>query len=69
MIKIAVEPEMKGRYLKLTKHLLLATILILIIEAFGYMFFMHENFEHTKIVALIFGPGLFPSYLIMYIYI
>ena len=28
MIKIAVEPEMKGRYLKLTKHLLLATILI-----------------------------------------
>ena len=28
MIKIAVEHEMKGRYLMLTKHLLLATILI-----------------------------------------
>ena len=28
MVKIAVEPEVKGRYLKLTKHLLLATILI-----------------------------------------
>ena len=28
MIKIAIEPEMKAKYLKLTKHLLLATILI-----------------------------------------
>ena len=28
MVKVAVEPEMKGRYLKLTKHLLIATILI-----------------------------------------
>ena len=54
---------------KRTFIVFLATILILIIDAFGYMFFMHENFEHTKIVALIFGPGLFPSYLIMYIYL
>lgn len=30
MIKIAVEPEMKSKYLKLTKHLLLATILVTI---------------------------------------
>ena len=28
MIKIAVEPEMKAKYLKLTKHLLVATIVI-----------------------------------------
>lgn len=28
MIKIATEPEMKSKYLKLTKHLLMATILI-----------------------------------------
>ena len=28
MVKIAVEPEMKSKYLKLTKHLLMATILI-----------------------------------------
>lgn len=28
MIKIATEPEMKAKYLKLTKHLLMATILI-----------------------------------------
>ena len=28
MIKIATEPEMKSKYLKLTKHLLIATILI-----------------------------------------
>ena len=28
MIKIAIEPEIKAKYLKLTKHLLLATILI-----------------------------------------
>ncbi len=28
MIKIAIEPEMKSKYLKLTKHLLMATILI-----------------------------------------
>lgn len=28
MIKIAVEPEMKAKYLKLTKHLLIATILV-----------------------------------------
>ena len=28
MIKITVEPEMKAKYLKLTKHLLVATILI-----------------------------------------
>lgn len=28
MIKIATEPEMKSKYLKLTKHLLVATILI-----------------------------------------
>lgn len=28
MIKIAIEPEMKSKYLKLTKHLLIATILI-----------------------------------------
>ena len=54
---------------KRTFIVFLATILILIIEAFSYMFFMHENFEHTKIVILIFGPGLFPSYLIMYIFL
>lgn len=30
MIKIATEPEMKAKYLKLTKHLLMATILITI---------------------------------------
>lgn len=28
MIKIAIEPEMKSKYLKLTKHLLIATVLI-----------------------------------------
>ena len=28
MIKIATEPEMKSKYLKLTKHLLIATVLI-----------------------------------------
>lgn len=28
MVKIAVEPEMKSKYLKLTKHLLMATILV-----------------------------------------
>ena len=28
MIKIAIEPEMKVRYIKLTKHLLIATVLI-----------------------------------------
>ena len=28
MIKIAIEPEMKEKYIKLTKHLLIATILI-----------------------------------------
>ena len=28
MIKIATEPEMKAKYLKLTKHLLIATVLI-----------------------------------------
>lgn len=28
MIKIAIEPEMKAKYLKLTKHLLIATVLI-----------------------------------------
>ena len=28
MIKIAIEPEMKSKYLKLTKHLLMATVLI-----------------------------------------
>lgn len=30
MIKIAIEPEYKARYLKLTKHLLIATILVTI---------------------------------------
>lgn len=30
MIKIAVEPEMKGKYLKLIKHLLIATVFITI---------------------------------------
>ena len=28
MIKIAIEPEMKAKYIKLTKHLLIATVLI-----------------------------------------
>ena len=28
MIKIVTEPEMKAKYLKLTKHLLIATVLI-----------------------------------------
>lgn len=28
MVKIAIEPEMKSKYLKLTKHLLIATVLI-----------------------------------------
>lgn len=30
MIKIAIEPEMKAKYIKLTKHLLMATVLITI---------------------------------------
>ena len=30
MIKIAVEPEMKAKYLKLIKHLLIATVFITI---------------------------------------
>ncbi|MBO5348304.1 MAG: hypothetical protein J6A89_00560 [Clostridia bacterium] len=34
MIKIAVEPEMKAKYLKLTKHLLVATILITVSLSF-----------------------------------
>ena len=52
-----------------TALVFLATIIILILEAFGYMLFMHEDFKHTKFASLIFGPGLLPSYLIMFIFL